>query len=79
MPIGVEPMQPRGQSLGCTAPVSFGTRRLAPALADFLRLYPDVNVDLSLSDRVADLVDEGLEAAIRIGNLADSRLVARRL
>ena len=61
-----------------TAPVSFGTRRLAPALAEFLRLYPDVNVVLSLSDRVADLIEEGLEAAIRIGILADSRLVARR-
>lgn len=69
---------PRG-TLRITAPVSFGTRRLAPALAEFLQLYPEVNVDLSLSDRVADLIDEGFEAAIRIGNLQDSRLVARRL
>jgi DNA-binding transcriptional LysR family regulator len=69
---------PRG-TLRITAPVSFGTRRLAPAFAEFLRLYPEVNVDLSLSDRVADLIDEGFEAAIRIGNLGDSRLVARRL
>jgi len=69
---------PRG-TLRITAPVSFGARRLAPALAEFLSLYPDVNADLALIDRVADLVDEGFEAAIRIGNLADSRLVARRL
>jgi len=69
---------PRG-TLRITAPVSFGTRRLAPALAEFLRLYPDVTVDLSLSDRVVDLVEEGIEAAVRIGHLADSRLVARPL
>ena len=66
---------PRG-TLRITAPVTFGTRRLAPALADFLRLYPEVTVDLTLNDRVADLIDEGFEAAIRVGHLADSRLVA---
>ena len=69
---------PRG-TLRVTAPVTFGTRRLAPALADFLRLYPDVNVDLALNDRVVDLVDEGYEAAIRVGHLPDSQLVARSL
>ena len=69
---------PRG-TLRVTAPVSFGTRRLAPALADFLRLNPDVNVDLALNDRVVDLVDEGYEAAIRVGRLPDSQLVARSL
>jgi DNA-binding transcriptional LysR family regulator len=69
---------PRG-TLRITAPVTFGTQRLAPALADFLRLYAEVNVDLTLNDRVADLIDEGFEAAIRVGHLADSRLVARPL
>jgi DNA-binding transcriptional LysR family regulator len=69
---------PRG-TLRITAPVTFGTRRLAPALAKFLRQFPDVNIELSLSDRVADLIDEGFEAAIRIGSLSDSRLVTRRL
>jgi DNA-binding transcriptional LysR family regulator len=69
---------PRG-TLRITAPVTFGTKRLAPALADFLRLYPDVNVDLTLNDRVADLVDEGFEAALRVGHLADSQLVSRPL
>jgi DNA-binding transcriptional LysR family regulator len=69
---------PRG-TLRITAPVTFGTRRLAPALADFLRTYPDVNVDLALNDRVVDLVDEGFEAAIRVGRLPDSQLVARSL
>jgi DNA-binding transcriptional LysR family regulator len=59
--------------------VTFGAKRLAPALTDLLRLYPDVNVYLSLNDRVADLVDEGFEAAIRVGHLADSSLVSRPL
>jgi DNA-binding transcriptional LysR family regulator len=69
---------PRG-TLRVTAPVTFGTRRLAPALADFLRTHPEVNVDLVLNDRVVDLVDEGFEAAIRVGHLPDSQLVARPL
>jgi DNA-binding transcriptional LysR family regulator len=69
---------PRG-TLRITAPVTFGTARVVPALADYLRLYPDVNIDLSLNDRVVDLIEEGFEAAIRIGHLADSQLVARPL
>lgn len=69
---------PRG-TLRITAPVTFGARRLAPALAEFLRIHPEVSVDLSLSDRVVDLIEEGIEAAIRVGRLSDSRLVARPL
>jgi DNA-binding transcriptional LysR family regulator len=69
---------PRG-TLRMTAPVSFGTQRLAPALKDFLLEHPDVNVELMLSDRVVDLIEEGFEVAIRIGRLADSQLVARPL
>ena len=69
---------PRG-TLRVAAPVTFGTRRLIPALADYLRQYPDVNVDLSLNDRVIDLVDEGFEVAIRVGHLKDSQLIARPL
>lgn len=69
---------PRG-TLRVSAPVTFGATRLAPALGEFLRRHPDVRVDLSLSDRVVDLVDEGFEAAIRIGPLADSRMIARAL
>jgi DNA-binding transcriptional LysR family regulator len=69
---------PRG-TLRIAAPVTFGTRRLIPALADFLGQYPDVNVDLSVNDRVVDLVDEGFEVAIRVGHLKDSQLIARSL
>ena len=69
---------PRGL-LKIHAPVSFGSQRLAPALAAYLRIYPQVEVDLALNDRDADLVEEGYEAAIRIGALADSGLVARAL
>jgi DNA-binding transcriptional LysR family regulator len=69
---------PRG-ILRIAAPVTFGTRRLVPALADYLQQCPDVNIDLSLNDRVVDLVDEGFEVAIRVGHLADSQLVARTL
>lgn len=69
---------PRG-TLRITAPVSFGTQRLAPALSGFLQKHPEINVELMLSDRVVDLIEEGFEAAVRIGRLADSQLVARPL
>lgn len=69
---------PRGQ-LRITAPVSFGTRQLAPAIADYLAAYPDVSVDLSLDDHYVDLVENRIDVAIRLGPLADSSLIARRL
>jgi DNA-binding transcriptional LysR family regulator len=69
---------PRG-TLRIASPVSFGARRLAPALAEFTRRYPEVNVDLALNDSVVDLVEGRFEAAIRIGSLKDSQLIARSL
>ncbi len=69
---------PRGL-LKIHAPVSFGGQCLAPALAAYLSRQPDVEIELALSDRTADLVEEGFEAAIRIGPLADSGLIARPL
>lgn len=69
---------PRGR-LRITAPVSFGTRQLAPVLVDFARQYPEIELDVSFSDRVVNLVDEGYDAAIRIGKPADTSLIARRL
>lgn len=62
-----------------TAPLSFGTQYLAPALADFAQLHPRVELDVSLNDRTVDLVGGGFDLAVRIGNLADSALIARRI
>lgn len=77
---GAEAMRsvPRGR-LRITASTSFGNEWLAPALIDYLRLHPEVSVDLNLNDRVTDLVDEGYDAAIRIGAPADSSMIARPL
>ncbi|MEK1939990.1 MAG: LysR family transcriptional regulator [Pseudomonas sp.] len=66
-------------TLRISAPVTFGTEALMPALSDYLDRYPDVSVDVALSDRVVDLVEEGFEAAIRIGQLPDSALIAKSL
>jgi len=65
--------------LRVTAPISFGRYVLMPVLTDYLRTYPKVDIDLVLTDRVVDLVDEGFEAAFRIGELPDSGLIARSL
>jgi DNA-binding transcriptional LysR family regulator len=67
-------------TLRISAPVIFGTHALVPALADYMARHPDVRVDATLTDRVVDLAEEGFEAALRIGTLADSSmLVARAL
>jgi DNA-binding transcriptional LysR family regulator len=62
-----------------TAPLSFGTAYLAPALADFAALHPKIDLDISFEDRTVDLVAGGFDMAVRIGNLQDSRLIARRI
>ena len=69
---------PRGR-LRLSAPVSFGTMHLSPLVAGFLQLHPAIEVELDLSDRTVDLVAEGYDMAVRIGVLADSSLVARKL
>lgn len=70
--------EPRGV-LRVNAPMSFGMQHLAPAIAVFMKRYPDVEIDLMLNDRFVDLIDEGFDLAIRIGQLADSSLIARKL
>jgi DNA-binding transcriptional LysR family regulator len=70
---------PRGR-LRVAAPMSFGLLRLAPLLPDFQRRFPEVELDLLLNDRRIDLVEEGIDVAVRIGaSLEDSTLVARKL
>ena len=69
---------PRGR-LRINAPVTFGSYSLVPALSEYMRRHPEVTVDLTLCDRVVDLVDEGYEAVIRMSPLTDSSLVARVL
>ena len=71
-------LAPAGK-LRITAPVTFGTEALMPALSEYLERYPKVSIDVALCDRVVDLVEEGFEAAIRIGQLPDSALIAKPL
>jgi DNA-binding transcriptional LysR family regulator len=69
---------PRGR-LRVSAPMSFGYLHLAPAVPDFLARHPDVELEMIMNDRFVDLVDEGFDMAVRIGTLADSSLVAKKL
>jgi DNA-binding transcriptional LysR family regulator len=61
------------------APLSFGLQHLSPAINDFARRFPHIAFDLDLNDRAVDLVGEGFDLALRIAELEDSNLVARRL
>ncbi|MDN0076463.1 LysR family transcriptional regulator [Crenobacter sp. SG2303] len=71
-------VEPRGL-LRISAPVTLGTQALTPLVAEYLMRYPQVSIELLLDDRVVDLVGEGIDAAIRIGQLQDSTLVSRPL
>jgi len=65
--------------LRITAPAGFGRRHVAPLVPRFLGLHPDVSLSLNLSDRVVDIVNEGFDCAVRVGDLPDSSLVSVRL
>ncbi len=69
---------PQGRLL-VAAPLVFGRLHVAPLVCAFLRRYPEVTAELTLSDRYANLVDEGIDVAIRIGQLPESSLVQRRI
>lgn len=62
-----------------TAPVTFGEQYLAGMTADFLNKWQDISVELLLTDKYMDLIDEGLDLGVRIGHLADSSMIAKKL
>lgn len=73
--VGPGRAEPRGP-LRVSAPVLFGQMHVAPAAVEFARRHPAVSLDLLLLDRVVDLVDEGIDAAVRIARLPDSSMIA---
>jgi DNA-binding transcriptional LysR family regulator len=70
--------KPRGV-LRVNAPMSFGFRHLAPAVGSFMQRFPEVRVELTLTDRLVNLIEENVDVAVRIGELRDSGLIARKL
>jgi DNA-binding transcriptional LysR family regulator len=69
---------PRGE-LSVSAPVAFGRLHLQPVVAEFLAAFPEVDVQLALQDRAVNLLEEHVDVALRIGDLADSSLIAVRI
>lgn len=76
--IGAQALEPSGL-LRVNAPVSYGIARLGPLLAGYRARYPQVQLDLSLSDRLVDMVEEGYDVAIRITRQPNPALIARKL
>jgi DNA-binding transcriptional LysR family regulator len=76
--VGSAQAEPQGR-LRVSMTSSFGRQHVSPVIPEFLRRYPGVSVDLRLTDQLVDLVDAGVDVAIRLGALKDSTLVARRL
>src|ERR1700722_4899885 len=73
-----ERIRPSGR-LGVSAPVGFGRLHVSPVMSAYLKRYPEVSSELRLADRMINLVEDGVDLAVRIGHLADSTLVARHV
>jgi DNA-binding transcriptional LysR family regulator len=71
-------LKPRG-TLRMSLPVVFGQLYVTPMLAELTEKYPELSFEVSLTNRFVDLIEEGMDLAVRIGSLGDSRLIARRL
>ncbi|MDO6513992.1 MULTISPECIES: LysR family transcriptional regulator [unclassified Neptuniibacter] len=71
-------IKPSGK-IRITAPMTFGRLHLAPIINDFLTTFPETEVELLLLDRVVDLIEEGMDIALRIGQLPDSTLIAKQI
>ena len=65
--------------LKVSIPASFGRKHIAPVLATFMKRYPNINLQIQLTDKIVDIFEEGLDMAIRIGHIKESNLVARKL
>lgn len=76
--VGQLQTQPKGL-IRISTVVAFGRLHVVPRLASFFTQYPDIKVDVRLNDRVIDLVEEGVDVAFRMGELADSSLIAKKL
>src|SRR6202453_344474 len=73
-----ERTRPSGR-LVVSAPIGFGRLHVSPLMSEYLKRHPEVSCDLRLSDRMVNLVEDGVDLAVRIGHLADSSLVARHV
>ena len=73
-----ERAEPSG-TLAVAAPLLFGRLHVAPMLTRFMQKFPQVGAELQLSDRIVNLIEDGIDVAIRIGHLPDSQLIVRRL
>lgn len=76
--VGMLQTSPKG-TVKINTLVAFGRLHIIPKLADFFQQYPDINIEISLNDRIVDLVQEGIDVAIRMGELDDSALVAKKI